>query len=144
MKIYFAGSIRGGREDAAKYKELIDYLKKYGEVLSEHFGSEKLTSYGEAYSDEFIHDRDMNWVLSSNAIIAEVTTPSLGVGYELGRALENNKPMLCLYEQKEGKRLSAMISGSKKIKTVNYKNLDEAKQAIDEFFKNQDLKTKKD
>jgi hypothetical protein len=34
-KIYFAASIRAGREDAKIYKELIEYIKVHGEVLSE-------------------------------------------------------------------------------------------------------------
>lgn len=32
MKIYFAGSIRGGREDVALYLQIINYLKNFGEV----------------------------------------------------------------------------------------------------------------
>lgn len=42
MKIYFAGSIRGGRKDAGLYKKIIDYLGKYGEVLTEHIGNKKI------------------------------------------------------------------------------------------------------
>ena len=30
-------------------------------------------------------------------IVAEVTQPSLGVGYEIGRAYAMKKPILCLY-----------------------------------------------
>jgi hypothetical protein len=52
MKIYFAGSIRGGREDAALYLEIIEYLKTFGEVLTEHI------------------------------------SVSIGVEYEIGRAVE--------------------------------------------------------
>lgn len=36
--IYFCGSIRGGRDDAALYKRIIDQLRDYGEVLTEHIG----------------------------------------------------------------------------------------------------------
>lgn len=38
MKIYFCGSIRGGRQDADIYMKIIDQLKSYGEVLTEHVG----------------------------------------------------------------------------------------------------------
>lgn len=34
--IYFCGSIRGGREDAALYRRIIAQLKEYGDVLTEH------------------------------------------------------------------------------------------------------------
>lgn len=35
-KIYFAGSIRGGREDAALYQRIIQYINKTEVVLTEH------------------------------------------------------------------------------------------------------------
>ena len=37
MKIYFAGSIRGGREDADRYYEIINHLKKYAETMIKRF-----------------------------------------------------------------------------------------------------------
>ena len=40
MKIYFAGSICGGRDDAALYRQIIVMLMEYGEVLTEPLGEE--------------------------------------------------------------------------------------------------------
>ena len=133
MKIYFAGSITGGRDDAKLYSEIIEYLKSFGEVLTEHVGSKKISSMGED-NGSFIHDRDMNWLLSDDVIIAEVTTPSLGVGYEIGRAIENHKKVLCLYRPQEGKRLSAMVRGCKDIIVIEYKEFGEAKEKVAEFL----------
>jgi hypothetical protein len=77
MKIYFAGSISGGRGDVALYGQIIEHLKQYGEVLTEFIGEASLSGMGEEHnSDKHIHDRDMNWLLSSDVIVAEVTTPS--------------------------------------------------------------------
>lgn len=136
MKIYFAGSIRGGREDVELYLQIIDYLKLYGAVLTEHVGDNNIAVLGEdEVTDDYIHQRDLEWVLSSDVLVAEVTRPSLGVGYEIGRAVENQKQILCLYRPQEGKRLSAMIAGCSNIANVQYRSLDEAKRAIDEFFK---------
>jgi 2'-deoxynucleoside 5'-phosphate N-hydrolase len=136
MKIYFAGSIRGGRNDADLYLQMIRHLQQYGEVLTEHIGDKKLTIIGEeGKTDSYIHNRDIDWVLQSNVIVAEVTTPSLGVGYEIGRGVENNKNILCLYRQQIGKSLSAMIAGCPDITNRQYTNLKEAKQVIDDFFK---------
>ena len=39
-----------------------------------------------------------------SVIVAEVTQPSLGVGYEIGRAYAMNKPILCLYRPQPEKR----------------------------------------
>jgi len=137
MKIYFAGSIRGGRDDTELYLGMIKHLQTHGQVLTEHVGDKKLKVLGEdGLTDSYIHNRDLEWVLQSDAIVAEVSTPSLGVGYEIGRAVENKKPVLCIYRPQEGKRLSAMIAGCERVLTANYTNLDEAKKAMDDFFEN--------
>ena len=44
MKIYFAGSIRGGRNDKELYSQIIRHIQKYGEVLTEHIGNEFLSN----------------------------------------------------------------------------------------------------
>ncbi len=135
MKIYFAGSISGGRADVGFYKELIDYLKNYGKVLTEFVGDDSLLSTGQTdVSDKTIHDRDLNWLIESDVLVAEVSTTSFGVGYEIGRAVENNKKVLCLYRENTGQRLSAMIAGCDAIRTVKYTNLENAKTIIDQFF----------
>lgn len=136
MKIYFAGSIRGGRDDVDLYLQIIEYLKQYGEVLTEHVGDKDINLLGEGdYTDEYIHDRDVKWILQSDVLVAEVSTASLGVGYEIGRAVEKNKKVLCLYRPQEGKRLSAMISGSTGVVCVEYKDLDDVKGAINGFLR---------
>ena len=136
MKIYFAGSIRGGRYDKDLYKELITHLQTYGEVLSEHIGDIELSSYGENnLTDREIHDRDMEWLMDSDLIVAEVTNPSLGVGYEIGRAVHSKKRVLYLYRPQDNKRISAMIAGCPHIFVQKYDTADEGKKAIDDFFK---------
>ena len=100
LKIYFCGSIRGGRNDAQLYHDLIEYLKTIGKVLSEHVGRLDLVDEREIPPCQ-IHDRDLVWLKSADVVIAEVSTPSLGVGYELGRAVEMGKPILCLFMELE-------------------------------------------
>jgi 2'-deoxynucleoside 5'-phosphate N-hydrolase len=135
MKIYFAAAIRAGRDDAPIYAKIIDHLKKHGTVLSEHFGDNAEVMRKDAHQDEkHIHDRDMSWLLDSDVVVAEVTTPSLGVGYELGRAVENKKHVLCLYRPEKEKKLSAMIRGSDAV-VENYESIEEAMHIIDAFFK---------
>ena len=136
MKIYFAASIRGGREDQNKYNELIRFLSSKVEVLTEHVGDPDLEQTGEKnLSDQEIYQRDLEWLASADAVIAEVTNPSLGVGYELGIAEKMHKPILCLYENtKEGRELSAMISGNPQFRTFPYNNLDQAKEEILSFI----------
>ena len=136
MKIYFAGSIRGGRGDSAIYFEIIEYLKKFGQVLTEHIGDNSITPDGEnSLDDSSIHNRDMDWLREANIIVAEVTNPSLGVGYEIGRSIEFNKKIICLYREINNKKLSAMISGSDKIINIKYNNLEDLRLLIDKHIK---------
>jgi len=136
MKIYFAGAIRGGREETDIYNNIITYLSSKAEVLTEHVGSSELKTIGETNrSDGEIFLRDMEWLQSADLVIAEVTTPSLGVGYELGIAEKLKIPALCLYRPIKGKRLSAMISGNEKFNCQAYQTLDDAKVHINKFLK---------
>jgi len=136
LKIYFAASIRGGRKDQNKYNELIQFLSSKVEVLTEHVGDSSLEQTGEQnLSDKEIYERDLEWLESADAIIAEVTNPSLGVGYELGIAEKLGKPVLCLFDDSDHNRnLSAMISGNHKITTFRYTSLNMAKERILEFL----------
>ncbi|KAL5004733.1 hypothetical protein ScPMuIL_018189 [Solemya velum] len=89
INIYFAGSIRGGRDDADLYARIIKQLQAYGTVFTEHVGSDTKTSEmaRSLGSDKAIYDQDMSWLQQSDVIVAEVTQTSTGVGFELGRVL---------------------------------------------------------
>jgi nucleoside 2-deoxyribosyltransferase len=135
MKIYFAGSIRGGRDDAALYRRIITLLSKYGEVLTEHVGSEKLPPTGEKdLSDGDIYARDMAWLAQADAVVAEVTAPSHGVGYEIGQAEAIGKRVLCLHRQDSERRLSAMLAGNPKLQCEAYENLEEIERILRRFL----------
>lgn len=42
-------------------------------------------------------------------LVAEVTQPSLGVGYEIGRAIEMNKNILCLFRPSDTEKSEPII-----------------------------------
>lgn len=136
MKIYFAGSISGGRDDQEIYLEIIKFLKEKGhKVLTEHISDKNLSSYGETnLTREDIFLRDIEWINESDIFIAEVTQVSLGVGYEIGFAESLNKKIVCLYREREGKRLSAMVDGNKKIKVIRYLEIDQLKEELEKLI----------
>lgn len=134
INIYFAASIRGGREYANDYKKLIAHLSTYGRVLTEHIADNNLLALETHLTDKQIHDRDLQWLHQSDVVVAEVTQTSLGVGYELATALYLNKPVLCLFNNSQGRLLSAMIKGQTRFTHVNYVSLQEAFVAIEQFF----------
>ena len=121
MKIYFSGSIRGGRENRDIYSEIIKELHKYGSVLTEHVGFKNLSVIGEVNMPVAeIYKRDMDWLVESDIVIAEVTTSSLGVGYEIGQAEALKKPIYCFYHVEGDSSLSAMIEGNPNVKLYKY------------------------
>ena len=110
MKIYFAGSIRGGRQDAELYRKVIAALKEKHLVLTEHVGDLSLSTV-EDKGDKAIYEQDMAWLRESDLVVAECTQVSLGVGYELSYAEAHCKEVHIFYRPKET-QLSAMLSGN--------------------------------
>ncbi|MBA4417087.1 MAG: hypothetical protein C0392_04135 [Syntrophus sp. (in: bacteria)] len=82
-----------------------------------------------------IHDRDMAWLSACDCVVAEVSVPSLGVGYELGRATTLSKPVLCLHRTISGRPISAMIAGSPGIQAAAYVSIEEAETIMGEFIR---------
>lgn len=112
-KVYFCGSIRGGRDDVYLYREIICLIKSYGNsVLTEHIASPEVFGLEKDKSDHDIWVQDMEWLSQADLVIAECSTPSLGVGYELAEAKHLNKKSVVFARKKErSSSLSAMIAG---------------------------------
>jgi len=108
--------------------------RKYGTIATELIGSPNLLDEGETLSDKAIHDRDVAWLLASDCVVAEVTNPSLGVGYEIGLATKTKIPVLCLYRAVPDRRLSAMIAGCNLVQVNSYGDVAEVAPLLAEFF----------
>ena len=102
-------------------------------MLTEHI-ADVLNGDEVDVSDEEIFLRDVAWLEEADVLVAEVTAPSLGVGYEIGGAEALKKPVLCLYRGRPGRRLSAMISGNRGLVVREYDKPEEALGFIDEFL----------
>ena len=134
-KIYFAGSIRGGRVDADLYKRLIAYLQRTNIVLTEHVGSSKLNLMEQGRSkDALIYDRDTAWLRECDIVVAECTCPSLGVGYELAYAEILGKPCHIFYD-KSKTQLSAMLTGDPYFQIHPYESEEEIYDILMEILK---------
>ncbi len=134
MKIYFAASIRSGRDDVGIYQLLIERLGAFGQVLTEHIGDQSLSIHGEQKPSEFIFQRDTDWVREADVVVAEVTTPSLGVGYEIRLGEELGKRVICLYRPQSDRKLSAMILGNPRLSVVEYDGIEDAVEKLKELL----------
>lgn len=124
--VYFSGSISGGRDDVEIYIRIVELVRSLGyEVNAGQVTNRDLPSGGEAGDAGYIFGRDMAWleaVASGRGILlAEVSTPSLGVGYEIAAARYLHRiPVVCLYSERPGRRCSAMIEGDREIRLIRY------------------------
>ncbi|MGA9188824.1 MAG: nucleoside 2-deoxyribosyltransferase [Methanosarcina sp.] len=110
-KIFLSGSIRGGRQLLDTYRLMCDTLEEAGaEVLSWHVADPELEKTEIRMTEEEIYIRDMGLLVKSDALIAEVTVPSTGVGYEICRALVKGIHVLCLHSPDAA--VSAMVLGN--------------------------------
>ena len=111
MNIYFACSITGGRQYERVYQDLTAALLTDGHTVpTAHLADSNVMAMEAVVSARDVYERDVTWIRAADALIAEVSVPSHGVGYEIGFALNVGKPVLCLYQA--GRKVSKMISGN--------------------------------
>ena len=112
-KIYFAGSIRGGRADAQLYHRLIEYMGRS--------------------RDKRIYDQDTSWLRECDVVVAECTVASLGVGYELAFAEHLGKPVHIFYNSTKC-HLSAMLTGDPYFNIYPYENEEDIFVLLDKIL----------
>jgi nucleoside 2-deoxyribosyltransferase len=111
MNLYFACSITGGRQDEAAYRAIVEALSADGHTIpTAHLSQSDIMALEEQIEPKEVFTRDTTWINECQALIAEVSTPSHGVGYEVAYALSLGKPVLCCH--REGRRVSKMLTGN--------------------------------
>jgi|GEM_PF-260757 len=124
--IYFSGSISGGRQDAPLYRRLVAELEGKGHrVIAGAVAAENIGSAGESLTAAAIFERDLGWIeevaAAGGVLVAEVSRPSTGVGYEIAAARYRfGVPVVCLYRPAHTQRCTAMISGDAGIELIEY------------------------
>ena len=103
MNIYFACSITGGREFEPVYQAIVAALESQGHIIpTSHLASSEVTGLEKVVSPQAIYQRDIQWIDQADRVIAEVSTPSHGVGYEIAYALSIGKPV-CAFTSRGGR-----------------------------------------
>lgn len=111
MNIYFACAITGGRLFEKTYQAITRALLADGhEVPTAHLASPGVMKLEQIVLAEDVFQRDTAWIQACDVLIAEISTPSHGVGFEVALALFIGKKVLCLHQ--EGQAVSKMIIGN--------------------------------
>ena len=135
MNIYFACSITGGREFESVYQAVVNALTEKGHgVPTAHLAEAGVGAVEAGIDPNEVYERDVNWIRGCDILIAEVSVPSHGVGYEIGFALGLGKPVLAIYQN--GRKVSKMISGNPdpNLTVKSYRDIADALQITDEFL----------
>lgn len=135
MNIYFACSITGGRQFEGVYKDLAAAMLADGhDVPTAHLAETTVIEVEAVVSPLDVYQRDVEWIEQADALIAEVSVPSHGVGYEIGFALNAGKRVLCISQQ--GRKVSKMVSGNPhpNLTVRTYRDNEEAIQLVRRFI----------
>ena len=135
MNIYFACSITGGRQDELVYQKLVAALQEFGHhVPTALLASPEVVPLEGVVLPADVYARDVAWIAGCDLLLAEISTPSHGVGYEIGYALSLGKRVFCLYRQ--GRKVSKMILGNPDphLKVCSYVNPEHAVQLLNAYL----------
>jgi nucleoside 2-deoxyribosyltransferase len=137
MIVYCAGAIKGDSSFKENYAEIINIVTDYNHAALSELNPEFHTPL--PLDDKQIFQRDIKWIEKSDAMIAEISGPSLGVGFEIAYALYVKEiPVLAVYKS-EVENVSSMINGcnSELLYTKKYNNNGELQDIIHSFLNQQ-------
>ncbi len=135
MQAYFSCSITGGRAEQQIYKKIVEHLQERGWVVpTAHLAEAGVIDEEIVIDPRVVYQRDVRWVAESDILVAEVSTPSHGVGYEIALAELRKKPVFCCYQQ--GRKVSKMILGNENpiFQIYTYKSIEDLFPVLDNFL----------
>jgi 2'-deoxynucleoside 5'-phosphate N-hydrolase len=116
MRIYLACTVRGDRGTISVARHIHDCLVRLGhDVLTGHLLQDDVDAAESRLRDADVFARDLGWLEAADAVVAEASGSSYGVGFEvgyaLGRAAQSGQRVLVLYDASRRGRVSRLISG---------------------------------
>ena len=135
MIIYCAGPIKGDTTFQKFYLEIIDFVESEGHTPLAGISADLTSTI--PLTDKQIYKRDIKWIDGSKIMIAEISAPSLGVGFEIAYAVYQKKmPVLALVNNTV-KNVSAMITGcdSNLLTVAKFSNPEDLKEIIRLYIK---------
>ena len=137
MIVYCAGAIKGDSSYQESYLDIINIVKADGHSALSELNPDFKAAF--PLNEKQVFQRDIKWIEKSSLMIAEVSGPSLGVGFEIAYALYMREiPVLALYDA-EVEMVSAMITGgdSELLYVKQYHSKKELEELVKSFLKQQ-------
>ena len=141
MRIYLACTVRGNRGALPAVREIVSRLESYGhEVLTAHLLRDDVEQVESRLTEAEVYERDVRWLQACDAVVAEASGSSFGVGFEvgyvLGRAAESGQRVFVLYDILRWGSISRLIPGNTDPRCVTFGYSDPAALGvfIDEHF----------
>jgi nucleoside 2-deoxyribosyltransferase len=141
MQVYLACTVRGDRGGVAAGRAIAERLEGLGhKVLTSHLLDDDVDRAEAALTERDVFERDIGWLSECDAVVAEASGSSYGVGFEvgyvLGRAPETGQRVVLVYDQARAGAISRLIVGNcnTACTTFGYRSLSELTAFIDRTF----------
>ncbi|HEU4966320.1 MAG TPA: hypothetical protein VFT53_02455 [Candidatus Saccharimonadales bacterium] len=102
MKAYFTAAIARSPDQSEHYMGIINYMKHLGHgVASAHIPGPAQPAIDQADRRTLLdfQEKIEKWIHDCDFMVADVTYPSVSVGYEISHALRLSKPVLVFYDR---------------------------------------------
>ena len=133
MRIYLAAAMTHAVRDLEAIRTLLDCLEADGhDVPTRHVADPLGRDVEGELPDAEVARRDLAWVAGCDALVAEVSTPSHGVGVEVAAALAAGRPVLLTYRQ--GVAVSRLLLGLPRVRAFAYNDTGDVCAAVRRFL----------
>ncbi len=133
MRVYLAAAMTNAARDLGAIQAVLAALEASGhEVPSRQVADPLGREADGAITDVEIARRDLAWVTGCDAIVAEVSTPSHGVGVEVAAALQHAVPVLLLHRRDAA--VSRLLLGLAGVRVAAYAATEEIAPTVRRFL----------
>jgi nucleoside 2-deoxyribosyltransferase len=125
VKIYLACTVRGDRAAVAALREACARLQQHGhQVLTAHLLGDDVEAVESTLTNRQVYERDIEWLDACDAVVADASGSSFGVGFEVGyvlaRAPRTRQHVYLLYDANRTNRISRLITGNSHLHCTPY------------------------
>jgi nucleoside 2-deoxyribosyltransferase len=117
VTIYLACTVRGDRAGVVAARSIAARLEHHGHrVLTSHLLRDDVDDLEAGVTEQAVFERDVQWLDACDALVAEASGSSYGVGFEVGyvtaRAATTGQRVYLLYDAAKRSSVSRLVAGN--------------------------------